>query len=62
MGDGIPYTSFLISPIYQAIQGFKDSPIRSGAGDANYVELILLNFLSQFNNLMAFYQDKDDTV
>lgn len=28
-----------------------------GAGDANYVELILINFLSHINRLMEAYQE-----
>ena len=49
MGENI-VTNSKISPIYQATQGFKDSPIRSGAGDANYFELILLNYLSHLTS------------
>jgi len=30
-----------------------------GAGDASYFELILINFLSQLNNLMKFYQNTE---
>jgi len=45
-----------ISPLYQSIRYFDTAGMSSGAGDANYFELILVNFLSHFSKLMEVYQ------
>ena len=45
-----------ISPIYQYIQHFEALPAPSGAGDANYFELLVSEFLTHFIKLMEAYQ------
>lgn len=47
---------FEISPLYQYIMHFNNQGIPSGAGDANYFELLLDQILVHFNKLMEAYQ------
>ncbi|GEM_PF-5298565 len=47
----------MISPLYQYIRDFSGDTVPSGAGDANYFELVLISFLSCLNKLLEIYQN-----